>query len=407
MAINTPSTLQQNLIREYWDTKLQDETLFRDLFSALRTPFDRTSNVDIPMNAITMELNAQVKSGFRSAHIGFLHALQGAGREGDQQLQIMNEETFREKEQEVYYNEYSHAVSVYDYGIHANEQKAYGLNMETATRKLGAHAEEKRGLYYRQALMQRYGQNLTMSPVAATQPWNSNVFVKGVPTSQQPQYSPVLQDYTDNIGTACVQAGTSSHLDGAFLNWLHYQLTMGRYEGLQLGGKSNQFILTVPPAQKFHVLDLTNDNSIARYWTDVARMNGQEQAVLPDLLGRWVNIWLVEDERAPTLTINGSAAPFTLTPGYVYPGNNDQRDTSVGTRDVGFVIGRAPIIDWINRPIHHKYDDYNYQKWQGKGYFGECGVQLRWYDDVTPTSTSLEQRWSAACIFGRGDIENY
>ena len=407
MAVATPSNIQANLIRQYWDLKLYDESLLRDVFSRLRTVFDHTSNIDIPLNTLIFELNAQVNTGYRTATLGFIRALDDTPRYGDLQQQLTNEETLRQKDMTIYYNEFSHAVSLYNYGIHYDTQAPYGINMGLATRLLGNYMEELGGLHFRQALLQRLSVNLTFSPVGQAQSWNNNWYVKNVTNAAQPAYSPTLQTFTNNIATALIAAGTgvAATLDDEYLTALVHRITTERIEPLMINGKKG-YILTVPTNQVYHVRQLDRTDSLAAYWTSVARMPNEEKAIFPDLLGRWVNIWLVEDERAPTLTVTGSAAPFTVTPQYVHPGNNDQRDTSSGARDVGFLLGKAPLVDWYPVRIHHKFDDYNYQKWEGKGAFGERGVQLRWYDDVTSAAGTPEQRFSIVCPFARGTITN-
>ena len=411
MAVATPSQINANLIRQYWDTKLYNESLQRDVFSSLRTIFDHTSNIDIPGNSLTMEFNAEANNGYRTITLGFSNALQNTPREGDLQNQIGFEETLREKSMDAYYNEFSHAVAVWNYGIHySSGTKPYGENMDFATKKLGAFMEELAGLYYRQALLQRYSRNLTRSPVSVTQAWNNNWYVKNVSDANQPVYSTTLQTHTDNIANALIAAGTgaNANLDARYLTALHHRATTQRWEPLDLpGGKG--FVLTIPSAQKFHILDLDRSDSTASgYFVPTHRWSDSERYMFPEgaALGKWLNIYLVEDERAPTLSISGSASPFTLTPGYVEPGNNDGRDTSSGARDVGFFLGKAPLVDLYPVKLHHKYDDYNYKKWEGKGAFGERGVQLRWYDAATPTAATVEQRYSCVCAWARGDVSN-
>jgi len=411
MAVATPSQINANLVRQYWNTKLYQESLLRDIFSSLRTQFDHTSNIDIPSGALTMEFNTEANNGYRTQTLGFSNALRATPREGDLQLQIGFEETLREKSMDAYYNEFSHAVSLYNYGIHfSSGTEPMGVNMDLATKKLGAYMEELAGLYYRQALLQRFSRNLTRSPVGVTQSWNSNWYVKNVSDANQPAYNTTLQTHTDNIATALIAAGTgaNANLDARYLTALHHRITTQRWEPLDIGGGKN-FILTIPSAQKFHILDLDRSDSTASgYFVPTHRWPDKERYMFPEgaALGKWLNIYLVEDERAPTLTISGSAAPFTLTPGYVHPGNVDERDTSVGARDVGFLLGKAPLVDMYPVKLHHKYDDYNYEKWAGKGAFGERGVQLRQYDDVTPTNTSLEQRYCCVCVWARGNVSN-
>lgn len=405
MSVGVPSNLNANLVREYWDTNLQMESLFRDIFSSLRTTFDRTKGIDIPGNSLTLEINAKASEGYREATVGWLHALDDAPRYGDLQNQIGFEETLREKSQKIYFNEVSHAVAMYNYGIHFHDHVAYQINMDKATKLLGNYFEELFGLHYRQTLLQRRSVNLTFSPVNQAQLWNPRWFVKNATT--QPAYNTLLQTHTNNIANALISAGTGQNatLDANYMNALHWYCTTERIEPLDIGGNKG-YILTVPSNQKYHALNLDRSDSMANYFTSVNRFQEKEMSVFPEgaCLGKWLDIYLVEDERAPTITIGGTAAPFTLTPGYVHPGDNDQRDTSSGARDIGFLLGRAPIIDYYPVKVHHKYDDYNYQKWEGKGGFCMRGGNLRMYDSEVPTNTSWEQRYCAVCAFARSTI---
>ena len=90
----------------------------------------------------------------------------------------------------------------------------------------------------------------------------------------------------------------------------------------------------------------------------------------------------------------------------MFPGNNDQRDTSAGARQVGFLLGKGPLVEWYPDKVHHEYDDYNYKKWIGKGGFGQIGDCLRMYDQTTPTNTSIEQRSCIVCAFARNATYN-
>ena len=188
---------------------------------------------------------------------------------------------------------------------------------------------------------------------------------------------------------------------------LHAYLTTNRIEPLTINGNPG-YIMTVPTTQKFHALNLENSGSLGVYFTDTYRLQ-QEGINFPKTirpLGRWLDIYLIEDERAPTLLLGGSAGAYTLTAGYVHPGNNDGRSTDANARDVSFLLGKGALIDWYPDKIHHEYDDYNYKKWIGKGYFGGRGCQLRWFDDDTATDTSFEQRYSVICPFARVPISN-
>ena len=409
MTVAQPSNIIATMVQEYWDNELYADSLQQDIFSSLTTVFDETVDIPIPNDALVMSANLPV-NGERAAHLGFLKSLQGGGQEGDLAVQIGNEETLRTRDMTAYFNEFSHAVSGWNYGIHAHDAKPYGIydpQMKKATMLLSDHANEKRGLYRRQALLERLSQNLTASPHGFTQTWNPNWYVKNLRDSQQPAYSTNNATHTANIVNALLTAGTgiNAALDGHYLlalsNWAKAQ----RIEPLIINGKK-RYILTVPSEQTIWFSSLDIAGSGGSWWSSYARLNDEESLSFPGLLGEWKNILLVEDERAPTLTIGGSAAPFTLTANYLFPGNVDNRDETDTARQVGFLLGKAPLIEWEPVKIHHRYEDFNYEKWIGKGYFGMIGDTLRMYDQGTPTNTSFEQHSCIVCPFARNATYN-
>jgi len=408
MTVASPSNIQAALIQEYWDNELVNETLQQDVLSTLTTIFDDTTDIAIPNDAIVMQTSLPA-TGERTATFGFLHALTQAGGEGDLFTQIGNEETLRQKTMTAGFNEFSHAASGWNYGIHYHDSKPYGIqgeNMKKATELLGQHAEERFGLYRRQALLEWRSQNLTQSPLNQTMRWNPHWYIKNLLDTQQPTYSTNAATFTARIITALQAAGTgiNAALDAHYLLALSNRAKALRIAPLKINGK-NRYILTVPSEQTVWASSLDISGSLGAWWSDYSRLK-EEKLMFPGLLGEWKNILLVEDERAPTLTIGGSAAPFTLTANYMRYGNDDERDTSAGARQVGFLLGKAPLVEWYPDKIHHEYDDYNYRKWIGKGYFGMIGDTLRVYDQATPTDTSFQQNSCIVCPFARNATYN-
>lgn len=408
MSVATPSNIQAQLVQAYWDNQLQDETLQQDIMSTLTTVFDETTDISIPNDALVMQTSIP-STGETSATFGFLHALTAAGGEGDLYTQLGNEETLRQKRVVAYFNEFSHAVTGWQYGYHFHEAKPYKIydeSMGKATKLLGRHAEERFGLYRRQALLETYSQNLTASPTSLTQRWNPHWYIKNLLDSQQPAYNTSNATFTQNICNALVTAGTSINaaLDAHYLLALSNRAKFLRIEPLVINGKK-RYILTVPSEQTVWAASLGVAGSLGAWWSDYSRLN-EEKLMFPGLLGEWKNILLVEDERAPTLTLAGSAGNYSLTANYMRYGNNDERDTSATARQVGYLLGKGPLIEWYPDRIHHEYDDYNYRKWIGKGYFGMIGDTLRMYDQASPTSTSFQQNSCMICVFARNAMYN-
>lgn len=411
MTVSAPSQMTQEMWQEYWDSRLQRESLSHDVFSALTTVMDGTSGtqkMQVPMDAVVAQLNLP-PNGERAAHLGFVHALDDLPQEGDLSTQIGNEETIRTKFMNAYFNEYSHAVTGFKYGIHAHEAKPYKIyneNMDFATNLLADYVQELKGLYRRQALLERYSQNLTQSPHSLTQRWNPNWYIKNLLDSQQPTYNTNNVTFQNNIITALQTAGTgiNAALDHHYMLALKNRAKQLRIEPLVIGGMK-KYIFTVPSEQAVWFRSMDIAGSGGGYWKDYTYLN--EKGIMFDgLIGEYDGIICVEDERAPTLTISGSAAPFTLTANYMFMGNNDQRDETATARQVGFLLGRGPLVEWEPVKVHHEYDDYNYKKWMGKGAFGMTGDQLRMYDQTTPNNASIQQHSSIVAVFARNATYN-
>lgn len=412
MAVAAPSNVIAPLVQEWWDNELHKETLRPDIFSALTTVFDglkETKQISLPEAAIVMQMLDFPVTGERQGTIGFVNALTQPGGEGDLYVQLGAEETIRTKSQPFTFNEFSHGVSSWGYGIHYHDAKPYGIytggeQMPMITKLLGNHAWERFGLYRRQALLQRLSQNLTQSPINQNQTWNPHWYIKGIFDNQQPVYNTNNQTFTNRIATAFIQAGTgiNAALDGHYMIALKNRAKQLRIEPLTLGGKS-RYIFTCPSEQTVWFRSLDVPGSGTNWWTSFARMSKTDQEALNFLnpIGEWDSIIVVEDERAPTITIGGSSEPFTLTPGYCRYGNDDERDTSAGARQIGFLLGNGPLLEPYPEKIHHEYDNWNYKRWLGKGYFGMIGDTLRMYDNPTPGNATFEQRWCIVCGFAR------
>lgn len=409
MTVANPSQIAISLRKEYWDNKLVDESLQQDILSQLTTVFDGTQDIPIPKDALVLQ-TAIPDDGSRQVNLGFLHALNQPGGEGDLFVQIGNEEQLRQRSMIAYHNEFSHAVTGFQYGIHYYEARPYGVydeNMSKATQLLGNHAYERMGLYRRQGLLETFSQNLTQSPLFLNQVWNPHFYVKNLFDNQQPAYTPNNATYTQRIAGALATAGVgiNAALDAHFLLALSNRAKQLRIEPLMFNGKK-RYIFTVPSEQKvwFNSLNISGSGGS---WMSQYSAKSSLNIEFDGFWGEWQDIILVEDERAPTLTLGGSAGSYTLTAGYMMPGNNDQRDTSAGARQVGYLLGKGPLVERYPEKIHHETDDFNYQKWMGKGYFGMIGDTLRRYDNLqNRTANTMQQNSSIVCVFARNAMYN-
>jgi hypothetical protein len=169
-------------------------------------------------------------------------------------------------------------------------------------------------------------------------------------------------------------------------------------------GGEQKYPTLIPARQAVFLKNANVGGSFGAIWTQYNRMN-KVAMHWPNYLGDFGNLILIEDPRAPTLLLGGTSAPFTLTAGYLYPGRNDQRSASVNARDVGWVLGKGALVDWVAETLHWETENaLTYNKFRGRGGFGTYGVQQTQYDNQA--GTNRLQFSSIALIFGREPISN-
>ena len=400
MAIATPNNLPGPLQVIGFSKILRYLSLTEDIFTVLSENYN-TKKKTVP-NAIYMTVDG-LESTSHTHRLPMVMPLSGAPTYGNVQSQVSREENIITKYNTIYKNDYSHAVVNQMFGIDAQDKRFYNI-IEQEMPLLGTYFKELKGVHIRQALLERYSENLTTaSPTNAViaSEWSPNFYIKNLLDSQQPVFSPNNTTYTNRIGTALTTAGTGVNTICDF-NYLmaleHYASYSKRIQPLMIGGKQ-KYVVLIPANQARFLKDPSLVGSFGSIWTQYNRMNN-EAMNWPNILGEMGSLILIEDPRAPTLTIGGTSAPFTLTAGYLYPGNSDRRDTSVEARDVGFLIGKGALVDWTAESVHYETEDaLTYGKFRGKGGFGTNGCQQAQYDVVN--NNAREQFTSIALVFGR------
>ena len=405
MGLTTPTTLQTSLQQTGYSNILRHLSLTEDIFSVLN------ENYNVKMKSMPQAIYYRADGLDNNEHshrLGMLMPLSGTPTYGPG-TPLGAAERQRTRSVTIYKNDYSHAVVNQLFGINAQDKKPYNLT-EAELQQLGLYFKELKGLHIRQALLQRFSENLTMAAPTSTNcsnQWCANWLIKNLRLSQQPTFSANNTTYTNNIGQALNTAGTGSAtvLDFPFLRTLNnYASYTKRIQPLDIsvGGIKTSYACILPTSQTQFLKDPTySTRSMGHVYTSYNRVGEQEQN-WPNLLGHYGNMALIEDPRYPTLTVGGTNNPYSLTAGYLYPGNNDRRDSSVGAYDIGFLIGRGALIDWDAESLHYEEEKaLTFGKWHERGGFGTTGVQTCFYDD--DTNTSPQQFVVIALAFGHQD----
>jgi len=376
----------------------------------------RVSNQEIP-NTIFMQFFTPPKAA-HSFTFALTTPLQKAPQEGNEENMLGNEEDLDLLHLTLRYNEIKKAVAHRGWGIDYNDLSWTGI-YGTITPKLQKFYQELRGRRIREALMLIYASELTKSPVSLTQQFNSNIFICNTAIGSMPQwdvgaltatagsvdtlgYYPDktfsgLNTYVEYIAASMMTASGTGTTSTATLtvNQLAslelYCRTRLQMEPITMGGTKG-YVFLVPADVAAYLCNPKESGSMGDVWQATAALSKEEQSI-PGMLGRYRSLWFVEDDRAPTLTVSGSAGSYTLQPGFVQPGNNDDRNLNPWSNvsgsvnyvwEVGFVLGASALAEWIVDKLAYAQESTEYGKFLGKGSYSSGGIQLCRFDKDTP-----------------------
>lgn len=309
------------------------------------------------------------------------------------------------------------------YGESRLDAEPYGL-YEEHVRDLAPHAAAEEGLEIRMALVETFGWNLRFGSTVTVCPaqFNRNTFVAGLPVNQQPVFHPTWQTYTNRIcqgiDLAAGGDGTGSSnwtqritemLNGNTLDSLMRWALRRRMTPLTIGGRS-AFVLTISQLQAQRFSDPAVADSMGSRWVPQNRLSEHTQNWY-GVIGKYVSatgadVYCVVDERLPTLWPTGSAAPFGLATGYVWPTDNDLRNLEEDNiRDACILHGKGALVNLEPERMHMIHQDWDYDLRNGAGYAGNRGIQQLQFDTspADPTGASRQYFGSAIVICSRAE----
>ena len=302
------------------------------------------------------------------------------------------------------------------YGENRLDAQPYGL-YEEHVRDLAPHAAAEEGLEIRMALVETYGWNLRFGSTIAVCPaqFNRNTFVAGLAVNQQPVFHPTWQTYTNRIGQAIDLAaggdGTGSSnwrqrvtemLSGNTLDSLMRWALRRRMTPLTIDGRS-AFVLTISQLQAQRFSDPSVADSMGARWTVQNNLSEKTQNWY-GIIGKYVSatgadIYCVVDERLPTIWPTGSALPFGLAAGYVWPTDNDLRNLEQETvRDACILHGKGALVNLEPERMHMIHQDWDYDVRNGAGYAGNRGIQQLQFDTSPADATGASRLYFGSAI---------
>jgi hypothetical protein len=422
-SIGNVAALSGNSQIAGFDKTLRQRAVIRDVFVQLSGIYDNEKRT-IP-NAIYMKVDG-LSTGTNHVVITLKLPLTGAAQIGNNELRGTEEEA-NTKHVTIYRNNYRKAVKVEEYGVRHLDQVDYGLYRKHID-DMGLWAQQYKGIEIRTALLERFSSNLDAGDLAATitPQFNSNFYVENLAESAQPDFSdigaaPTSQLWIDQISAAISVAGGGGYTQSAAqaakfrtFNKIAQRALNKKLWPLEIGG-ADAFILTLPPTQAAILSDSTfsssGSESLASQWTSVNRLNEKMQNWY-GLLGVYhtaigVDIYCCVDHKAPRILPSGAGAPYGLVASYVSMGDVDNRSVAATHREVGFLLGKAALVEWEPEPLHFVKQDEDYFRIMGHGVAGVRGIQLPEFDTLNGVAatngTTREYYGSMACVFSNAN----
>lgn len=429
--INHPTPLDPELQIEIYLTDLRREYLPNDIFDHLSSEYINPT-ADEPMalpNAIYLKLQAEVDQG-RTCKVALVKDLSGSptiGANGDQRL---NEEDIQTKWFRMEYTDLSHATTNQQYGIYARDKAPYKV-FEYRVEGLAKYFKQYFGKMRRQALMELQSENLEDAPHYNTAGISPNWFIPNLTFAQQPVYTQTMNDWVDRVVAKLSAAGTTAAAC-VNLNYLIKLEEWARTEALIAPldfGDGDGYIVTLPSPQCSWLLNLVQNGTAGHLFTSVANYSGKEgdgTKAFPNEIGKFRGLRILNDERYPTLTVSGAVsnlggknymsdtnADFFITAKYRGMGNaddgsSDPRDKSATARQVGFLIGRAALCEWMPENFHWEWEYEMYDKYFGSGIFCSCGIKQPIFKQSSDSDANSEQQFGSIVLpFAAAPETNY
>jgi|GEM_PF-2530215 len=309
------------------------------------------------------------------------------------------------------------------YGEHKLDAEFYKL-YETHAKDLAPHAAAEEDLEIHMGLIETYGWNLMAGSTQNVCPaqWNRHCYVANGATDifHQPQFHPNWATYTNRIvsamdtasgGTGTFPQTAAQMLSGRVMDDLVRFAFLRRLWPLSIEG-NQAFVLTISQLQAARFTNPRFIDTLGSRYTRVDDIKDHKVQNWYGIQGKWesaagATIYIVRDDRLATLIPSGTAEPFGLEAGYMWPTANDQRQLENPlVRDASILHGAGSLYLMEPEKMHMISQDWDYNVRNGVGYAGNRGYQHLQFDTtpVDPTGAQREYFGSVLVVLGR--VEN-
>lgn len=442
----TPGTLASigasALQRTLYDNHLRMDNTLDEIWDKVAESVDiKNDKIEkIPESIFTKF--PQVPRGTWSMKLQMTTPYKEAPREGSDELMLGYEEDEELYHMPLYWNDIKKSTKALGWGIQFEAMNATGVYQMT-TQKYQKYWKELRGRRIREASMLTVEGALTKAPHATTvrQQFCSNIFIPNLAIGDMPVWD--VTDLTVTAGSADTLgyypnktfSGADTYIESiadkmltasgtgasslAYLgvenldDLIHWLKTYVKMPPITIGGKSG-YIFVIPEEVAAYLANPNRSGTMGSLYKDITQLS-KEEIEYGGILGSYKCLWFKVDSRGPTLTVGGSSGSYTLRPGFVNPGNNDDRNLSPWSAtsgslnyvfDVGFVYGAGGLGEAIIVPPQYAKESTEYGQIVGKGSYQIGGIQTIRYDVDTPdddtgNGKTLIQRSVAMVLMSR------
>ena len=377
VGVITPAQLAAASQIAGFDKELRIKSVLSDIYEQFSGLYllDKKS---IPNDALRLKVDAKAKAESNNITITMRLHIRGGGVYDPNQL-IGTEVRPTTYSLTIRKNIVRKAVTSPGYGPDEEDARPYGLYKEWID-ALALWNKEHHGWSIRQAILERFGESLVHGRTLANSArnWNVNMLVAGLGrANMQVNNNQDRAAFTTSLVNRILLSGAGSMnplvtqtLNQPNLSNLNILCLDNRISKLNLPGMPGDggWILTISEIQNMYLGDPAwSARNLGTQWTNVTELNDKVQQ-WSGITGKYKNVYLVQDERQPTLRVSGTSTPFGLSAGYVLMGDVDNRGRDdLWTRDTAFLLGKACVVDWCSTPLRHVTQDDDYKMVMGHG----------------------------------------
>jgi hypothetical protein len=408
-----------------FNKQLQEESILGSIWDKLSDTVKvdpMNANIDqVPMNTLLLKIESTLQGKIPTAVvIGMKRPYSECPRLGPSQRILGYEEKSKWRYTSARYNEIKKGVTDFGWGMYSNEQEFYD-NLKKVTPGMIQYFAELHDQRVHEALMMTMEKCLITDPwTAFSQQFNPNWFVPNTQIQSMPAYDSaalsvavagtcpqsdtLTGDFVEDIGDALFKATNSGAnpeycqllVDGLIALDFHARQNI-KMPKVKIG-KGLYRVLVLPSSMGAVLKNPKVNGSIAEALKYTLSSADPKVLELPMLLGIIGDMIIVENERYPTLTLGGMANGWTLQPGFMYPGNNDGRNTGAWSNasgdlnyvfHMGFLLGQNALIEFVANPLKYNLKEFTeYEQIVGQAGWTGAGLQLPVFDQDTKTDLS-------------------